>query len=327
MLIVRKETPREVHHLVLALPGVIKNVEVSDDGNVCVRHLANNKLNVLVRNEHAKRLNVLLADRECTAFALRPEVNELAVACETESLVRRYTLNGESCPPLNFTGATAVAYNESGSMVVVGNKYGGVRVYHLNEDRERHGIIQARIRGQRIVRVDFGFHCVIALTDRGMCFRIPFHFVVPPKILVEGQAEQRLIAGDGTPYDWNCYAYAHHPTLSLEAFGGECGVLISQHDVLGLCGVKRTGLGRFIHKLVFCKTTNRLIALGEFGAQIWTVENSVMAEKWQVAGDWGKLGRAAATVKLLEETFEAPRAGLKAIGYAVANDQPTVYWG
>lgn len=321
------EDTREVKHLILAPAGIIKNVAISNDGNVFVRHLSTGCLNVQFRDEDATPLNARLDGVVASDFALRPGVNELAIACEDDSFVRRYTLNGKSCPPLNFPAATAVVYNESGSMIAAGNKYGGVRVYSLNEDRQCVGIIQARITGQRIVRVEFGFSCLLALTERGICYRIPFNFAVPPKVMIEGKAEQRLIAGDGKPYDWNCYAYAHHPTLSLEAFGGECGVLISQHDVLGLCGVKRTGIGRFIHKLTFCKTTNRLIAMGELGVQIWTVGTSVMSEKWQVAGDWGKLGRASATVNLLEETFEAPRAGLKAIGYAFINDQPTVFWG
>ena len=317
---------KQVENVVLCRPGLIKDAEVYANGEVLVALESNG--NLLIRDRAKPENKIAVLPGLIERFALRPMVPELAVAARYSGSVDRYSLHGgQKVRRLSFAHPSAVAYSDDGTLLAAGSKHGNVLVWCLDEEGQPRQIVESRIANERIVKVHFGFHCLVALTASGRCYRVPFHFAVTPKVLVQAKAEPRLVAGDGTVFDWNCYAYAHHPTLSLEAFGGECGVLVSQHELFGVCGVKLTGLGRFIHKLTFCPRTHRLVAMGENGVQIWSIHNSVMNERWQVAGDLSKLGRAAATVKFLDESYTAPQAGLKPLAYAFVDNTPVVYWG
>jgi len=319
---------KQVINLVVGPPGVTRDVEVNDDGTLVAALLADGNVMITVRDPSMPEADYQLIEGPIARFALRPGVAELAVVQNRSNTIDRYLLHdAENVHKIAFVSPSAVGYNREGTLLAAGSTYGNVLVWSLEEDGPPRAIVESQVGNQRIVKVDFGFHCLIVLTERGRCYRVPFHFINIPRVLVRSKAEPRLVAGDGKPFDWNCYAYAHHPRLSLEAFGGECGVLVSQHEILGLCGVKRTGLGRFIHKLSFCPRTGRLVAMGENGVQIWSVHTTVMHERWQVAGDYSKLGRAAAAVKFLEESYTAPEAGLKPLAYAVVGNDPMVFWG
>ncbi len=322
---------KQVVNMVVSIPGHIRGMEVAADGKVLVGLQSDGDLLITIKDPAKEHSDSSLLKGPVHRFALRPSVNELAVARHNSASIERYALHGVSNPKrlafADLSYPTAVGYNGDGSLLAAGSQYGKIVVWNLEEDGPARAIVESQVANERIVKVDFGFHCLVVLTASGKCFRVPFHFAVIPKVLVRAKAEPRLIGGDGKPYDWHCYAYAHHPTLSLEAFGGECAVLVSQHEMFGMCGVKLTGLGRYIHKLTFCPRTRRLVAMGELGVQIWSIHNSVLFEKWQVAGDLAKLGRAAATVKFLEESYTAPEAGLKPLAYAVVDDTSVVYWG
>lgn len=319
-------TGKQVENVVLCRPGLIKDAETCANGEVLVALDGNG--NLLIRDCAKPENKIAVLPGLVDGYALRPTAPELAVAERYSGSIDRYSLHGvQRMRRLSFAHPSAVAYSDDGTLLAAGSKHGNVLVWCLDEDGQARPIVECRIANERIVKVHFGFHCLVALTASGRCYRVPFHFAVTPKVLVQAKAEPRLVAGDGKVFDWNCYAYAHHPVLSLEAFGGECGVLVSQHELFGMCGVKLTGLGRFIHKLAFCPRTHRLVAMGENGVQIWSIHNSVMCERWQVSGDLSKLGRAAATVKFLDESYTAPEAGLKPFAYAVVDDTPVVYWG
>lgn len=319
---------KEVVNLVISRPGVFKDLQVSNDGDVVVALQSDGDLCVSIKDSPLARNSIANLSGPVHRFALRPNIAELAVVEENGSFIQRYSIHGFVNPQrLVFAHPSAVGYNGDGSLLAAGSQYGKIIVWSLEEEGQARAIVESRVANERIVKVDFGFSCLVALTASGRCYRVPFHFARIPSVLVQAKAEPRLVAGNGKAFDWNCYAYAHHPTLSLEAFGGECAVLVSQHELFGMCGVKLTGLGRYIHKLTFCPRTRRLVAMGELGVQIWSIHNAVMYEKWQVSGDLGKLGRSAATIKFLEESFTAPEAGLKPLAYAVDGDIPTLYWG
>ncbi len=319
---------KNVVNLAVSNPGHIRGIEVSAGGNIVVGLQSDGDLVVTVKDVAADHAITSIISGPVQRFALRPTVPELAIVQARKGCIERIALHGSFNPrKVAFATPSSVGYCADGSMLAAGSESGKVVVWSLDEDGPPREIVESQVANERIVKVDFGFHCLVVLTATGRCYRIPFHFAVTPKVLVQAKAEPRLIAGDGKVFDWHCYSYAHHPTLSLEAFGGECAVLVSQHELFGMCGVKLTGLGRYIHKLTFCPLTRRLVAMGELGVQIWSIHNDVMYEKWQVAGDWAKLGRLAATVKFLEESYTAPEAGLKPLAYAVSDGTPVVYWG
>lgn len=319
---------KEVVHRIISEFGFIKDLQISTGG----RYFAGldkdgDLLTTVFDFENGGNLQSTITGPIQT-FALRPNVSEVAVADRNSNFIERFTMLTEVRPKsIQFSDVTALCYNESGSFLAAGSASGTVRLYSLEEDGPARLIVESHIAKERVTKVAFGFDNIIVLTVSGGCYRVPLRFAQVPRVQLRVSPEPRLVAADGKTIEWNCYAYAHHPTLSLEAFGGEFGILVSQHEIFGSCGVKQTGLGRFIHKLSFCERTGRLIAMGEKGVQIWSVHNSVMHEKWQVGGDLSKLGRMAATVKVLEESFTAPEAGLRPLAYTVLHNAPTVFWG
>jgi hypothetical protein len=315
-------------HIVAPAPRLLKDVQVGNDRNTVVWLGIDRKLHVAVNMDMVFRnqtADVIEGEFDC--FAMRPNKPEIAAVKRNGAVIERYALNGAIVPnKIPFARTTAVAYKKDGTMLAAGNEFGKIVVWSLEVDGPPRAIVECQIRKEKIARIYFAGFFLIALTAGGRCYRVPFNFAVVPRVLVTAIAAPRLVAGDGKVFDWNCYAYAPHPTLALDVFGGECGILVGQHEVFGMCAVRKTGLGAYIHNLTFCPETERLVVMGQKGVQIWNVAQSAMMEKWQVSGDLAKLGRAATGIKSLECSFAAPRPGYQPYAYAVLDGRPTIFW-
>jgi hypothetical protein len=315
-----------VRNVLAPAPGLIKDIQIGNLGNTVVGLGKDNNLHVSVMSDaEIARTDLIEGPFDC--FAIRPNVPEVAVIRAGTAAIERYALHrGVLLCKLPFMHPTALAYKNDGTMMAAGGAYGKVLVWSLEEDGPPRAIVEAYVKDERIVRLYFGIFCLLALTANGRCYRIPFHFATIPTVLVKALAIPRLVAGDGKQFDWNCYTYAGHPTLSLDVFGGECGILVAHQELFGTCGVKQTGLGAYIHNLTFCPATKRLVVMGQKGAQIWTVAQSVMFEKWEVSGALEKLGRAATGIKKLECAFTPPQPGFQPFAYELVDGRPTIFW-
>lgn len=315
-----------VQHWLAPTAGLVRDVQTANGGNTVVGLGKDNNLHVTMMVD-AKSGVTKLIEGPFECFAVRANVPEIAAIRTGTGVIERYAMHCAEKPyRLEFAHPTAVAYNNDGTMMVTGNAFGTVMLWNLNEDGPPRPIVKSQLGDEGVVRLHFEMHNLTAITGRGRCYRIPLSFYNLPSSLITVAARARLLAGDGKELDWHCYAYAGHPTVSLDFYGGECGILAAFNESFDTCAVKQTGLGAYIRKLVFCAATRRLVVMGQKGVQIWTVEQSVLTEEWEVAGDLAKLAKGVTGIKALENMYAPPRPGFQPYAYAVIEGRPTIFW-
>jgi WD40 repeat protein len=165
---------------------------------------------------------------------------------------------------------SSVAYDHTGTMLVVGRSDGRVSIFDLETRPLPQTIVNMRVGDASVTLLRARKDNVIGVTSQGrlFCLRNP-------------ECDPQIVWNGAEHSDWDCYAIAVHPFLMRIALAGH-GPYIRLYVGYDAKPVVLVSKFSFVRDLVFCSDLHQLVVVGDSGLEVWDLELHCVEFSWQI---------------------------------------------